>query len=315
MSATVVYLGPPESVDWVRRGLGSGYELRHCLTASQVDEALPGAVAILDAFMKIPFPASRLGSAVCLRVVVTATTGANHIDESALSARGIPLLTLRGQRELLRNITPAAEHSWLLLMACARGLRAATDHVLAGGWDRNLHPGVMLNGRTLGIIGCGRIGQWMARYAEAFGMRRLGFDPHLNTWPPSIERVDLHDLLAESDFISIHVTLTEETRGLIGPAEFARIKPGACLVNTSRGEVVDPASLLEALQSGRLRGAGLDVLASEPEIESDPLLAFARAHPNLFITPHIGGYSPDALRVVLDFSCRRLVSFLDKGAL
>ena len=310
MSRIIIYLGPPETLPWVREFIGDFGEVHLCLDTAAVENHLPRAVAILDAFMKVKFPRELLARAPGLRLVVTATTGANHIDEAALRERGIPLLTLKGERELLKNITPAAEHSWLLLMACARGVRGAFESVLAANWDRNLHPGMMLRGRTIGIVGCGRIGQWMARYAEAFGMRRLGFDPHQPEWPAEIARVELPVLLEQSDFITIHVTLTDETRGLLGPDEFARIKPGASIINTSRGEIIHEPSLLAALESGRLRAAGLDVLSAEPEIATDPLIEYARRHPNLMITPHIGGYSPDALRHVLEFSCRRLVQQL-----
>jgi D-3-phosphoglycerate dehydrogenase len=216
---------------------------------------------------------------------------------------------------VLRNITPAAEHSWLLLMACARQLRGATAHVLAGGWDRNLFPGVMLRGRTLGVVGCGRIGQWMGRYAEAFGMARSGYDPHLpaETWPAHIARAPLDELLAASDFVTVHVPLTDETRGLLGRRELGLMKPTAAVVNTSRGGIVDEAALLDALRGGRLAAAGLDVIDGEPDTNHHPLVAYARGHENLIVTPHVGGFSPDALRYVLDFSCRRIREVLEVG--
>jgi D-3-phosphoglycerate dehydrogenase len=258
--------------------------------------------------MRVKFPADRIARAPRLRAYVTATTGADHVDAAALTARGVPLLTLKGRTDVLRNITPAAEHSWLLLMSCARRLRAATSHVLAGGWDRNLFPGVMLRGRTVGIVGCGRIGGWMGRYAEAFGMTRLGFDPHLpeSAWPGHITRAPLDDLLRAADFVSVHVPLTDETKGLIGRRELALMKPTAAVVNTSRGGIVDEAALLDALRGGKLAAAGLDVLEGEPETASHPLLEYARGHENLVVTPHIGGMSPDALRYVLEFSCGRI---------
>jgi D-3-phosphoglycerate dehydrogenase len=216
------------------------------------------------------------------------------------------LLTLRGQREVLRNLTPAAELSWMLVMACARGARAAIDEVLEGTWNRNNHPGLMLRGRTIGIVGCGRIGEWMSRYARAFGMRCLGYDPHLTTFPEGVQGVPLAQLLREADVVSIHVPLNDETRGLLGPDQLAGIKRGAILVNTSRGEIVDESALLAALEDGRLRGVGLDVLVGEPDVTEHPLIRYAREHSNVVITPHIGGFSPDAVREVLDFCCRRI---------
>ena len=133
--------------------------------------------------------------------------------------------------------------------------------------------------------------------------------PHVQPWPEGIRRAPLDVLLAEADFVSIHVTLSAETRGLLSAREIGLMKPGSILVNTSRGEIVDEVALLEALRTGQLRGAGLDVLTGEPEIAKHPLVEHARRDPNLIITPHIGGFSPDAVRQVLTFSCERIRSF------
>lgn len=296
-------------LEHVQANLPQGFEVWLALNEADVDMVIHECDAILDAYMKVRFPGERLDAAHRLKLFVTATTGADHVDASVLAKRGIPLLTLKGQEELLRNLTPAAEHSWLLLMACARHLRGAIQEVLEGGWDRNKFPGLMLRGRTLGIIGCGRIGQWMAQYGAAFGMRCLGYDPYVTPWPEGVKRSSLHELLKMSDFITVHVPLNDETRRLLGPGEFALMKPGAILVNTSRGDVIDEGALLSALQERRLAAAGLDVLSSEPEIANNPLVEYARKHSNLIITPHIAGFSPDALKQVLEFSCRRIVDF------
>ena len=272
----------------------------------EVDRVLPECDAVLDAYMKVPFTASRLAGAEKLSVIVTATTGSDHIDTGATTERGVPILTLKGQTELLSRLTPAAEHSWLLLLACARNLKGAIGHVQEGGWDRNLFPGVMLRGTTLGLVGCGRIGRMMARYTSAFDMNCIGYDPHADPWPDSIQRVSLNAVMEDSDFISVHVHLTPETTGLVGKSELDRVKRGAVLINTSRGAVVDEAALLQALSSGRLRSAGLDVLTGEPDTANDSLVEYARTHDNLLITPHIGGFSPGALTTVLRFSCGRV---------
>ena len=312
ISPQVLFLGPADAVDTVRAEL-PGYGVVQAVDDAAVDAALDTCDVVLDAYMRIRFDAARIGRAARLKLIVTATTGADHIDGAALEARGIPLLTLRGERDFLRNITPAAEHSWLLLMACARGLRGAVAEVLEGGWDRNHHPGLMLRGRTLGLVGCGRIGGWMARYAAAFGMRCLGYDPFVEDEPEGIRLVDLNTVLAEADFVSIHVPLTDDTRHLIGPAELARMRTGAVLINTSRGDVVDEAALLAALKDGRLRAAGLDVLTAEPDIAHDPLVQYAAENTHVIITPHIGGFSPDALETVLRFSCERIRRHLADG--
>lgn len=272
--------------------------------------ALTSATALLDASMKVRVDAGMIAAAPLLKVITTATTGADHIDAAALAARGIPLMTLAGQTQVLSKLTAAAEHSWLLLMACARQLRAAVGHVIDGGWNRVEFPGVMLRNRRLGLIGCGRIGQCMARYGRAFDMDVVGVDPAIASWPADIQRTDLETLFATSDFISVHVPLNDSTRGLVSADLLARVRPGVIVVNTSRGEIINEAALLDGLTSGRIRAAGLDVLTGEPDIASHPLREHARTHANLVITPHIGGFSPDAVAVAVEFAASRAAAHM-----
>lgn len=308
MTPAVLYLGPETHLPQVREAL-TAFEVWHCLTPEAVDACIASAHVVFDAYMKVPFPAERVRRASALRLFVTATTGANHIDAAALSERHIPLLTLKGQEHVTRNITAAAELSWLLMMSVARPFRAAIEEPLAGGWDRNKFPGTMLIGRTLGIIGCGRIGTWVSRYATAFGMQVLGYDPFKHDVEATITPVDLDTLLAQSDVVSLHVAYSDATRHLLNRARIFQMKPGALLVNTSRGELLDEGAVLEALEQGHLAGAGFDVLTGEPDVADHPLVRYARDHANVVITPHIGGFSPDALTRVLDFSCSRIRQF------
>jgi len=252
-----------------------------------------------------------LALTLAMGAVFTATTGSDHIDSEYLTQRGIPVLTLKGQTQVTGQLTPAAELSWLLLMACARQLRSAVRHVESGLWDRECFPGMMLKGRTLGIIGCGRLGMWVARYANAFDMRVLGYDPYIDERPSYVEKADLARLLAESDAISLHVHLSPETKGLIGASELGQVKHGVILINTSRGPIVDEAALLDALRDGRVSAYGTDVLAQEPNITESPLWQYAQNHDNCIITPHIGGFSPDALSAVLRFTAKRIATFFE----
>jgi phosphoglycerate dehydrogenase-like enzyme len=263
-----------------------------------VAAALRDADGVLDASMKVKLTPEMLGAAGKLKIISCATTGSDHIARDGLDQRGIAVRTLKEDPELLRNITPAAELSFALLMALARKLPAAVQHVKEGGWTREEFPGVMLRGKTLGLIGCGRIGGWMARYARAFGMDVIGYDPFLTRFPDTISKVTLAEIFAQGDFVSVHVHLSPETTGLVTKALIDSMKPGAFLINTSRGAIVDESALLAALESGRLGGAGLDVLEGEPETANHPLVRYAKTHDNLLITPHVGGFSPDAVRVV-----------------
>ena len=275
-----------------------------------VAEGLRTATAFLDASMKVRVGAPMIEEAPGLRVIAVAATGADHIDDTALSQRGITLFTLRGQTDVLRNLTPAAEHSWLLLMACARQLVAAVEHVDRAEWNRTDFPGVMLRGKTLGIVGVGRIGTWMSRYATAFGMRCLGYDPHATTWPDHVERSDLPDLLAAADAVTLHVPLLKDNAGFFDARCFAAMKRGAIFVNTSRGDLTDEHALLRALEDGQVGAAGLDVLTGEPDVAGHPLRRYAMTHRNLIITPHIGGFSPDAVSIVVAHSATRIVEQL-----
>jgi D-3-phosphoglycerate dehydrogenase len=167
----------------------------------------------------------------------------------------------------------------------------------------------MLKGKTLGLVGCGRLGKWMARYAQAFDMQVLGFDPFNEDWPAYFKSVDLPELMHTSHFISIHVHLTTETRQLIGAKELALVRPGTILINSSRGAVVDEDALLAALEDGRIASFGFDVLEGEPQVTNSRLWQYAQTHLNCVITPHIGGFSPDALIVVLRFTAQRIADF------
>lgn len=307
----VLYLGSAEHVPLVRAGLGG--EIRIVQIQPERDALLSyadEASAILDASMKLKLDAALLGQLPRLKVIVTATTGADHIDGHYLASRNIPLMTLAGQTDILRQVNPAAEHSWLLLLACARRLRPAIYHVDDAGWDRSLFPGVMLRGKTLGVLGCGRIGQWMARYANAFEMRVLGFEPYPKSNLSGIELCDLRTLLQQADFVSIHVPLNEQTRAMLGRDELSWMKSSAILINTSRGSIVDEEALVESMERGHIAACGFDVLSDEPEIQRSRLWEYAKRNQACVITPHIGGFSPEALAIVLRFSGERVRHFL-----
>jgi len=304
----VIYLGADVGFEAVVKEMAGRAETEHIeASPGALWDALMSADALLDASMKVHINNDMIRQAQRLKIIACATTGSDHIDREELECRSIPVCTLKEDPELLLNLTPAAELSWALLMACARNLPAAFDHVKRGKWVRESFPGTMLRGKRIGIIGCGRIGGWMGRYARAFDMEIVGYDPYVDPLPEVFTRVSLEELVSTSDFVSIHVHLTEETRGLVSRAHFEIIKPGAVFINTSRGAVIDEAALLEALSSGRLAGAGLDVLEGEPEIDRHPLLAYARTHDNLVITPHCGGFSPDAVALVCKHSAKKII--------
>lgn len=234
-----------------------------------------------------------------LAVIVTPTTGLDHIDLQAAQERGITVLSLRGETSFLKTITATAEHTWALLLALVRRIPEAHASVVRGEWDRTRFFGRELQGRVLGVVGLGRLGEMVASYGLAFRMRVLAHDPFRAEWMPGVERkFSLPELLSEADVVSIHVPLSDATRRLIGEREITAMRNGALLINTSRGAVLDESALLDALEFGRLGGAALDVIHDEYDSASalrKRLLSYARSRSNLILTPHIGGATHDSL--------------------
>jgi D-3-phosphoglycerate dehydrogenase len=304
----IVYSGPHEQLGVARAAAGQDVEVEWVeAEPDKVSKSLLGADGFIDASMRVSITPEMIHAAPSLRIISCATTGSDHIRPGDRAA--LKVVTLRDAPDLLANLTPAAELSWALVLACARRLPAAVSHVKNGGWTREEFPGVMLNGRQIGIIGCGRIGGWMLRYAEAFGMDRVGYDPYQDP-PPGCQKMDLPTLFETSDVISVHVHLSADTEGLVTQELFECIKPGAIFINTSRGAIADEAAHLKSLEDGRVGAAGLDVLEGEPEVADHPLRLYAETHDNLLITPHCGGFSPDAVGKVVAHATRRAVEYL-----
>ena len=254
-----------------------------------------------------------------LRFIVTPTTGLNHIDMEAAEAAGIHVVSLKGETRFLESIKSTAEHTWGLLLSIIRRIPAAHEHVLKGGWDRGPFLSDELDGKTLGVIGYGRLGRIVARYGIAFGMRVMVCDLATDNegGPESIEVVGIERLLAEADYVILMISWSKEHENFMNRDKFARMKKGAYFVNTARGELVDEGALLETLSSGRLKGAALDVLHNDSswpgryEGRSD-LLNYAKENPNLLLTPHMGGYGEASIRRTRSFITRKFMDIVAK---
>jgi D-3-phosphoglycerate dehydrogenase len=268
--------------------------------------------------LKYFLDADLLAHAPGLKVISTATTGLDHIDLATAEKRKIAVLSLRGETAFLKTVTATAEHTWGLLLALLRHIPQAHAAVVSGDWDRTRFFGRELQGRTLAIIGLGRIGQMVARYALAFRMRVIAFDPFQTEGVDGVERAEsLRAALQDADVLSVHVPLSKETTHLIGAAEFKALKKGALVLNTSRGAILDETALIDALERGHLGGAALDVIHDEYSPASglrDRLLRYAASHQNLLITPHLGGATHDSLEKVEIFMAEKLVRHLQSGA-
>ncbi len=270
-------------------------------------EELPGAVAdctCLIVQLGLVIDRSIIDAASGLRCIATPTTGTDHIDADYARSRGITVLSLKGETEFLKTITATAELALGLMIALMRKIPAAHGAVLRGEWKREPFRGHSLAGKTIGIVGYGRLGTMMARFGGVLGMTVVFADPG--------ERgsIPLGELLQQSDVVSLHVPLNKETEEMIGAPELALMKPTAVLINTSRGKIVDEDAIIAALEAGKLAGYATDVLADElsfrPEEAKNKLIDYAKAHDNVIVTPHIGGMTAEARAATDIFIARKV---------
>jgi D-3-phosphoglycerate dehydrogenase len=242
-----------------------------------------------------------------LRVIVRAGVGVDNIDVAAATRRGILVMNTPGG-----NTVSTAEHTLALLLSLSRNIPAADASTHAGHWERGRFVGTQLAGKTLGIIGLGRVGREVARRAAAFDMKVVGFDPFLSperTAQLGIESVtDLDQLLVASDFLTVHTPLTDETRNLIGAAQLARLKKGTRILNCARGGIINEDDLVDALRRGHIAGAALDVFVREPPGEH-PLFHL----PNVLTTPHLGASTTEAQESVALEAAQLMVDYLTRG--
>lgn len=249
-----------------------------------------------------------------LKIIATPTTGLNHIDLHEARRRGIQIISLRGHTSFLSKIPSTAEETMGLILDVMRNLPWAFEDVKAGRWNRDRFKGRQLLGKTIGLVGCGRLGKLVAKYARAFGMRVIGSDPHVSKRDcvrAGIEKVTLPYLLKHSDIVSLHVLLTDDTHDLFQKKHFRMMKPAAYFVNTARAELIERDALITALKKKWIAGAAIDVMRNErgdgSHLKRDPLWQYAKSHTNLIIVPHVGGATYEAMQVTEDFIAELVV--------
>jgi D-3-phosphoglycerate dehydrogenase len=246
-----------------------------------------------------------INSAKKLRMISIWATSCHYADAQAAKEKGIVVTHVPGYAT-----EAVAEHTFALLLAAARKLLAADKHVRKGRFDWRPFGGVELREKTLGVIGTGSIGCRVAEISKAFEMQVLGYDKYPNMKRAKelgMKYVDLYTLLKQSDFITLHVTLTSETERLIGKREFKVMKNNVVIVNTSQGKVIDEKALNEALKSGRVSYAGLDVFEEEPPSKDNPLFQLN----NTILTPHVGFHTIEAAKRCSDICIDNVVKFLE----
>jgi D-3-phosphoglycerate dehydrogenase len=268
------------------RDAGHEVDIQLDLTPEQLLEAIVGAHAlIIRSATKVT--AEVLAAGMDLVVVGRAGIGLDNVDTAAATERGVMVVNAPQS-----NTLSAAEHTMALLLASARNVPQAHAALVQGRWERSKWEGVELSDKTLGIIGLGRIGKLVAQRAMAFGMRLVAYDPFVSedrARQINVTLVSLDELVEQSDFITLHLAKTPETIGLIGKDMLAKAKPSLRLVNVARGGIVDEAALAEAVSSGQIAGAALDVFDAEPTTES-PLFGLD----GVVVTPHLGASTVEA---------------------
>ncbi|OBI97891.1 phosphoglycerate dehydrogenase [Mycobacterium asiaticum] len=273
--STVAALGDQVEVRWV-----DGPDREKLLAAvPEADALLVRSATTVDAEV--------LAAATKLKIVARAGVGLDNVDVDAATARGVLVVNAPTS-----NIHSAAEHAIALLLAAARQIPAADATLREHTWKRSKFSGTEIFGKTVGVVGLGRIGQLVAQRIAAFGAHIVAYDPYVSSARAAqlgIELLSLDDLLARADFISVHLPKTPETAGLIDKEALAKTKPGVIIVNAARGGLIDEAALAEAINSGHVRGAGLDVFATEPCTDS-PLFEL----PQVVVTPHLGASTAEA---------------------
>jgi len=241
-----------------------------------------------------------------LKFIGRAGVGVDNIDIEAATARGITVMNAPSG-----NTVSTAEHTVAMLMALARRIAQADRSLREKRWDRSALKGVELSGKTVGVVGAGRVGREVARRLLAFDMRVLAFDPYIPAdaiKDMGAEPADMETLFAESDFITIHVPLGAETRSIIGTDEIAKMKDGVFLINCARGGIIDEAAVQDALESGKVAGVAFDVFENEPPGEHTFF-----SHERSVFTPHLGAATKDAqIRVAVD-AAHNVANALSKG--
>jgi D-3-phosphoglycerate dehydrogenase len=268
------------------RSAGNEVDVRIGLSPADLRQALVGAHALIVR-SATTVDADALAAGSDLVVVGRAGIGVDNVDVTAATRRGVMVVNAPQS-----NILSAAEHTMALLLAQARNLPQAHAALVAGKWERSRWEGVELHGKTLGIVGLGRVGALVAQRAHSFGMRLYAYDPYVSTERArqmGVTMTSLEDLVAQADFVTVHLPKTPETLGLIGKDLLTVAKPGLRIINTARGGIVDEDALADAIRSGRVAGAGIDVFATEPTTAS-PLFELD----TVVVTPHLAASTREA---------------------
>ena len=296
ITATAEFPVDEETVRTILNGIADvrTLELPHKVLSFEEEDVLIKALRDVDALLLRPGMLSKrvIDTADRLKIIAVHGAGVDQVDVQAATEKGVFVTNAPGG-----NANAVAELTFGLILSVIRRIAWADRHVREGKWEEARFLGTELQGKTIGIIGLGRVGSRVAKIAKAFGMEILAYDPYISQ--ERAKKVDatsvtLETLLKESEVVTIHVPLTEETRGMIGKEELKSMKRSTILINVARGPIVDEAALYEGLKTDLIAGAALDVLQEEPPSPNNPLFQLD----NIVITPHMGGSSTRALKTI-----------------
>lgn len=254
-----------------------------------------------------------LNCAPSLKLIGSPSTGTDHMDLSLIKSRGVQVLDISKERNLLNQFTATSELAFSLMLNLCRNVLPAAQSALSGKWGRENFSGSQLYGKTLGIVGLGRLGSISAKIGNGFGMNVIGADPYIDHHSIA-DIVSFEELLGASDIISLHIHLNEKTEHLIGREQFQLMKRNCVLINTSRGRIIDEVELLRALENKWIMAAGLDVIdgewLSDEERKHHPLIQYAINNQNLLILPHIGGSTTETVDGARIFMAKKMTETL-----
>jgi|TARA_B100001971_G_C18210840_1_gene550561 D-3-phosphoglycerate dehydrogenase len=273
---------------------------------------------VLFSRLGLDVSANVLALATHLRWLMSPTTGLDHIDLNYAQEHNITIISLKGEKEFLRDIHTTAEHTWALLLSITRKLSIAHNSVIEGLWSRGDYYCNELSGKILGIIGYGRLGRIVAEYGITFNMDVLVFDKvnrNKQIKDSRITNCSLNELLSKSDVISLHLSLNKSTYGFLSEERINLMKEGLILINTARGELIDEQALIRALETGKISAAGLDVIADDSKWDghvpsNHPVVDYAKRNDNLILTPHIGGYGYESVFATRRFLVKKFIKSL-----
>ena len=310
---------PTYFIESVRAQIEKSYKVTYAYEASY--EELLDLVETIDAWIVDPganykIDVKILTRAKNLKIIVSPSTGSDHVDLNYLNLHSIKFDCLKGKEDIIENIHASAEFSFALLMSMIRNLVPAANYATSGFWREKEDElrGIELSGKKVGIIGFGRIGKKMTNFCLAFGAKMIIYDPFVSIEKEGLNQVDtLDELLKASDIVSVHVHLDSTTKNLIGEKEFEMMRDQAYFLNTSRGGTVAEDALIKALRDRKLAAAAVDVISGEQEenISEHKLINFSKDNKNFLITPHIAGATIDSQRKAFEFALDEVDKFFN----